>query len=832
MTTFGALALLLCLSNVGHALNAGHTSAKMASQTMESAMMESTKTMSEARAKKMKAVMAIMKSSHTMKSGMTLKAARAKAMKSEMALQSTTSMKEAMNLTSNMKTSPATRVVKLLEYLMEEIKKEGEYEEDLYEEFICWAKSLIKNNTESINTNIRIIKTLQVETQELQSADVLITDEKERNMKEIARLRVGIMEMTHDREKAHAEFVSANEQMRQAIVALTEATDVLQVAYDKHKDGEAAFLAVKEDVSEYAKESESLSLAVKLAKRFLDDGDASFVQKVLTAQVPVAVPKHNWNKLNKKADFAKSYKARSARILETFAKIKAKIIENKAAAIATEDAAAAEFTELNAAKRDELRNCQQALVDSKVELATKIKRIKKCTIQITVFNEEMDIDMAAIMQADADMKRKKTEWVERKRVREKELKAIAETIEIMHNDDARDALTTSFKSQGYEKEADLTSFLQVRASSTRSLRMGKAAAELAYAAEKSHNEKLAKLAASLKSLAAAGQPETGRARRANPTDEISVIQTIDHILDDLKLEAKEDLAKKEACEKDRELNAGLAVATARQIDDRSDRITALQSQIDEYKAEAARQSAMASAVAAEQTQAADLRLQTNRAYEKDKADDQVAVEIIEKASLNLKKFYDDHYGDISGSVEAARANPVDNPPTSLIQKSKNLGKYNPPQTWTDGQPIYRGRGEEAGTIFFMLEEIVKDIQRDLDLHQKAEDKSRTEYEEWYAASVVLYDKYLAAEGVANQGAVDTEEQRVDEVNLREDDLAVMNQKVETMNELLPGCSYYTVNFAMRVQNRHIEEDGLNKAKTFLLGGVFEDKARPLIVGDN
>jgi len=45
--------------------------------------------------------------------------------------------------------------------------------------------------------------------------------------------------------------------------------------------------------------------------------------------------------------------------------------------------------------------------------------------------------------------------------------------------------------------------------------------------------------------------------------------------------------------------------------------------------------------------------------------------------------------------------------------------------------------------------------------------------------------------------------------------------MKKMKDIAPDCEYYTVNFKLRLKNRQIEADGLNKAKAILQGGSFK-----------
>lgn len=715
-------------------------------------------------------------------------------------------LKEALNLTANLSASPVSRVVKLLKYLSDEIEKEGDYEEDLFEKFICWGKDLIKKTDENMAENVRLVKTLEASTKSLQSADVSITNEKENNKKEVGRLRFEIMEMEHERNGAKAEFDAAQEQMTQAIAAMEAAIAVLSGTVNKFTGTAAAFLGMKVDSSVYAKQSEALSNAVTLAGRFLDEADANFVRRVLTAQVPV--PKHNWNKLNKKAVFKSSYKARSAKIVAIFQKILEELKANLATAISDEATAAAEFVKLNAAKRAELEAAQKALEEASEEKAAKLLLITKMTTKTVAIQNELKLDEALIKKVEADMKQKTDEWAQRKIVRADELKAIAKTVEVLHNDDARDAFTTSYKSQGYL-------FLQQRASALRSSSVAKAADELTRLARESGDKQLVQLAASVKSLADGAQTAEGLRVDLNP-----VINAIGDLIAELKEEEVKDLAKKEDCEKDREEIAGNAVKHARDVDDDNDAITQAVAALETYKAAIVELDAKILQITKEMEKAEEQRAAEKAAYEKDQADDLAAVGIVNEAKETLKKFYDDVE---DGKYEA------------LVQANTQANTsvhYAPPKVWTTPTAAYTGRQEESNTILYMMHQIANDITAEMEMHTKDENDAITAYDKYVEgansqkATLETDKQAIEADVASEEGKKSTAESE------RTASHALMVSEKESIKELEPGCMYYTKYFGLRRKNRLIEIDGLEKARTFLLGGIFENKNRALTVGDN
>merc|ERR1719271_1215055 len=126
------------------------------------------------------------------------------------------------------------------------------------------------------------------------------------------------------RKKEHEDFLEAEDEMTKAIAALQGAIDTLGEATKDHKEG--VLLAVRASLkgasenggmAALAQRQASLKRAVSLGERFLDRADSTFLRRVLLGDVP----KVDWKKLNRKATFKMSYKARSFKIQDVLKKM-------------------------------------------------------------------------------------------------------------------------------------------------------------------------------------------------------------------------------------------------------------------------------------------------------------------------------------------------------------------------------------------------------------------------------------------------------------------------------------------------------------------------------
>merc|ERR1719238_1522250 len=139
--------------------------------------------------------------------------------------------------------SPVTRVVELLKGLSTQVEKEGKVEEGLYEDFVCWGKSIINQKTASNEAAASRIDELETYIADLDSGRIELTSERTDLEKEIAELMSDMESATALRKKEKAEFSDARDEMNEAIAALNSAINTLDSATRDHKEG--VLLAVR-----------------------------------------------------------------------------------------------------------------------------------------------------------------------------------------------------------------------------------------------------------------------------------------------------------------------------------------------------------------------------------------------------------------------------------------------------------------------------------------------------------------------------------------------------------------------------------------------------------
>jgi len=189
----------------------------------------------------------------------------------------------------------------------------------------------------------------------------------------------------------------------------------------------------------------ALQRAIELGQRSMSSGDAVFLRRLLTGDVP----KPDWKKLNRKANFKKKYKARSFKIQDIL-KDMAKTFKNSLKdASKKEKEAKADYDKLIKAKENQQAEAEEALEKMEEETGSRQMSKEEAETELKSLQSQVKEDEGFIKQTKASLADKKKEWKERKELRTAETAAFSKAIEILNNDDARDLRKRSFESQGY-----------------------------------------------------------------------------------------------------------------------------------------------------------------------------------------------------------------------------------------------------------------------------------------------------------------------------------------------------------------------------------------------
>jgi hypothetical protein len=662
-------------------------------------------------------------------------------------------------------------VASLLEGLSDKIKHDEEAEQELYDSYKCWCKTVISTKAASIDKNTAKIAELGQYIDDLDSGRIELTSERTDREEEIKELKKSIAEETAMRESENTNYVAALDEMTKAIAALESAVDVMA----QGAPVEGSLFSMKS----------SLKKAVNLGKGFLAQRDVTTLLRALQPDVPES----DWNKLNTDATFKAKYTSRSGEIQDILAEMLTTFKDNKEEAITAEEKAAADSKTLLEGKEEALSTAEAALRAQAGENGARGESKAECVEEKKDLEGQNTRDEGYIADTKAACATKSDEWGERKRLRAEEIMSIQQAIHVLRSDDARDTFKGSLESQG---------FLQVRK------------VEVRHVHHPHHKRGIARL----RELAVkVGDPRVlllAQKLRAQNDPFAAVTDSVDDMIADLNTEGEADMAKKEECEIERSRNTQKIRTYSKQIDMSThviERLTALiadkQKEVDGIDEE------LKQLVDSK----ADATAQRNKEkieYKASVDEDTVAIGLVENSMTVLESFYKNN--DLKmGLVEVKQAGEAEQP--------GGVAPTPPPATWDDA--AYKGASKETGGVVSLLGMIKADIEKDIRNADKEEADAQAAYDKMFVDVDITIDMLRGTKSDLEKMIASDQSGISAQKATRQTDQDSMQSHIDFLKSIATDCDFMAANFESRAEKRAEEIDGLNNAKAIFKGAEFK-----------
>merc|ERR1719329_1229670 len=140
-------------------------------------------------------------------------------------------------LAEEQRQNPVTRVAELMEGLIKKTEADGKAEEELFDNYVCWYKTVVSTKKASNEKAKDRIEALNAYIDDIKSGRVEFTSERKDLETEIEKLNTEIESSNAMRNKEHEDFLAAKDEMEKAIAALESAIDVLGGATEDHQEG-------------------------------------------------------------------------------------------------------------------------------------------------------------------------------------------------------------------------------------------------------------------------------------------------------------------------------------------------------------------------------------------------------------------------------------------------------------------------------------------------------------------------------------------------------------------------------------------------------------------
>jgi len=658
-------------------------------------------------------------------------------------------------------------VVTALQTMLDDSKKEGDTETDLYTKFKSYCDDNEKEKTESVESLTKQIGLLENEIQDVQanngglSMDVaglkkdMATNEEARNMAEGMRKKE---KEAFDADEA--DLVAAIDQMKQAVNLLADIgadqSLAASAAHSKfmagYSPGGAAMLKLQSSVSK----------ALVAATAFLSPQQRQTLDCFLQTKGPL-------NGV---------YVAQSGGVVGILKNMRETFKSNLEQARSTETAAVEAHGKFMQTKTEEF-DTMKASFDKKQttmggndgDLAT-----KKTQLGDAIQQKADDEEFLSKLQ---EMCTGKLEDYEKRSVlRAEEQAAIAKAIAILNSDQAAGAFDKVAATGTGAK-----SFVQLARSSSSSARW-EARRYLQKLGLAHKSVRLARIAG----LLALGNPFT------------QVFDSIKEMKVTIEMEAKQDLEQKTWCVDERTESIHGIEAKYAQSTELKTAISTLETTIKDPETGLIKMigydETSLEVNSKAQSDETDARRAEHQDYQENVANCVEADSILRKAIHALEEYYKKEADAFDEALGFIQQDPA------------------PPETWTGD---FKGQKEGGHNVVGMLESILADTGREEDAAHSSEQASQVAYED--SMETLKKEEADTREGLAKkkkqlaEAKLELMEKREDLDKTEEETIAIFR----FLERIRPGCDFIKANFDTRQANRKTETKALDKAVTLLQG---------------
>jgi len=673
--------------------------------------------------------------------------------------------------------NPISKVADMLESMATEIEDDKKAEQDLFDKYECWWKTVCGAKKASIHEAEETISALTAYIDDITSGRIEFSSEGADATKDVAELMTELEKAKSLREKENEDFEAAKDEMETTIGALERALEELEAGT----------------------EGSLLEGKVTLRRRILAQSKAMFDAKQLqTLELAFGEGRSGLGKpsVHSKREFNEKYSKASGKIQELIADMLQTFKDNLDEATDKEKEAKKTYEKLRDTKKDQLKSAKSALEELGGETASRDEAKEEANGEISTLEDQIKKDNEVIDEVTTQYEDKLKEWKERKKLMTLEISSISKALSILRSDDARDSMSTAFdKDKVY-------SFVQVASKENSAAgvyrkKMSSAVTALRIAARKMHRgRELWALARKIEVM-----KEEGRFDK--------VVKILNDVKKDLMKESKADKKKKEECDTTLTEKTEEAQTSANIIDEKSRVINRTKGEVVELQVEVNKTVDEVVELEWELNDATLQRASMNEAYAKEKAGLEAAIGFIGQAKKALEKFYDDHMF----LVQVKRSSQPD-----LVVEA---GKDAPPPPPTVTKP-YKGHGQNKG-IQGMLGDIKDDVKHDLDTLEDNEKKSVDDFEKTKSD---LEDSIETKMDYKKE----TEEQIANKLeDISADNAAKLGEQdtldaiVEALKAAEPSCNYVFTTYETRIDNRKVEAEGVDNAIEALGGDPNEVK---------
>lgn len=706
-------------------------------------------------------------------------------------------------LTTDM--SPVRKVITLIEEMKVQVEKDAETDMAAYDKYMCWCDENEKEKTAAITAAQANIERLSAFIEEAAATMGMLKTEISTLETDIAEDQDAVATATSTREKEQAAFQSEESDMKETRQLLAEAIEILSKVQllQKNKAPSATQQAKLRSVmlQVQKKAGSKPSFAGIMQRDFFDfmgslevagSGSragflraAAIQQSSRSASISRLLPwekteeqkgkEEKPNELEGAAANSKSYNSRSGGIAGLLSEMRDQFTRDLADSQKQDFEAEVSFQNLRAAKLGEIQAGIEAKKSKEAQLADTQSKSAAAKEDRESTSKALDADQGFLANMKEDCRVQDEEYKSRSKTRGDEIVALAETIKILTTDQARDL---------YAKTVTL---LQVDGSISKSSSVSEISTSVQEAAADRAMQRIAAVARKHKSWSI-----LALAVRVRLDAFSKVKEALDKMLAELKKQQKEEVDKRDFCNKEIDHTEDEITVGENTKEDLAHKhqalVNALQqlsNEIDELKADESENMVSLKA-------AGEQRKDQNQQFQTAVSDQRATINILNKAQKRLKMFYT----------------------PELVQEP---GKAVSPKPDT---PKDYSKSSASGGVMQLIAKVISNAEVEENELVNGEQRAQTMYSEFVQATqaTIEANRKAIAQKTALTASTNAEKSETEEAQLANE------QELATASDLLKAqhmdCDWVLKYFTMRQQARGEEMEAIADAKAVLSGADF------------
>merc|ERR1719253_1809107 len=366
--------------------------------------------------------------------------------------------------------SPIRKVVTLIEEMKVQCEKDAKADLEAYDKYMCWCETNEKAKTTAIADAEATIEELTAFIEESKAKEGQLKTEIGQLETDIAADQDALATAMETRAKENDEFKATEADLTETIGLLKEAVTVLDKVQLVQESGEAP----SKELLEKMKHTSQMLMQVKSKRVASRPSFAGLMQKDLFdmlgamggVQQDTFLPKRKVSALQQgsmqpkgAAAGAKSYNSRSGGIFGLLSEMSEEMQRDLSEAQKAEAASEENFQNLKAAKEEEIAAATEQKKAKEAQLADTINKMAKAKRDLEKTEAALAADTEFLANMKKDCQVEDEEYKKRADIRSQEIVALAETLKILNEDDARElfgkSVGTSFIQESSAQKAAL-----------------------------------------------------------------------------------------------------------------------------------------------------------------------------------------------------------------------------------------------------------------------------------------------------------------------------------------------------------------------------------------